>query len=247
MILFLRLMIKKFLIYVYTVYVWVSGSLYFLFATVLGISLVKISTPKKIDPFFKHVLRFLFRIIFVRVKVEYEEKLKTGKTYVFMANHVSIVDVPLMGAYLPGFCNAIEADSHFRWPVYKHLIKNYGQIPIDRSNVRASLKSMQTAEERLKNGVSIIVFPEGHRTDDGNIQEFKKLPFLMAQRAGAEIVPIGISGMWHFSPRDSFVFRPSKLKIKFGKPIATLSENTVSPEDLMQITRDKIISLVERQ
>ncbi len=241
------MILKKIVTPIYTLYVWIVGGVYFIFTTTLGILLVKISSPRKIDTFYKAVLRQLFTIIFVPVRIEYEEKLQKGKTYVFMANHVSIVDVPLVGANLPGFCNAIEAESHFHWPVYKHLIKGYGQIPIDRNSVRSSLKSMQIAEERLLQGTSIIVFPEGHRTDDGNLQEFKKLPFLMVQRAGVEIVPIGISGMWQFSPRDSFVFRPGKLKMKFGKPISTRTDKNISPEDLMKMTRDKILSLVERR
>jgi 1-acyl-sn-glycerol-3-phosphate acyltransferase len=240
-------MLKKFFIRIYTVHVWFAGGLTFLFITLYGIAANKTIGPRKSNGFFKFLLRNLFRLIFVPVKVSFEQALDKKKAYVFMPNHVSIVDVPLMGAYIPGFSNAIEAESHFHWPIYKHLIKSHGQIPIQRSNIRLSLKSMQIAEERLKNGISIIVFPEGHRTPDGEIQEFKKLPFMMAQRAGVEIVPLGISGMWHFSPRHTSLFYPASLKIKFGAPISTDPNISGTPDELMLKVREKIISLVERK
>jgi len=237
---------KKLISYIYSAYVILVGVPYLIFASLTGILFFKVFKWKFSYRVLKYFMRFVFIFLFVRVKIEYEEELSEEEQFVFVANHISIFDVPIMGAFLPGYVNAIEAHTHFEWPIYKHLIKGYQQIPINRSNVRESLKSFKIAEDRIKEQKrSIMVFPEGHRTEDGNIQEFKKLPFVMAQRSETPVIPIGISGMWKFHPNNGLLFSPAVLKMKFGKRISVEELKSHNANQINQMAFEKVKSLIE--
>lgn len=238
---------RRFFQFFVSLYVWITGAITFSLASIVALIAFSVTTKKKALKIHSFMLRSVFFFSFIRVKVIHEEKFDKTTPAIFMCNHISIYDIPLMGAYIPVYANAIEAESHFKWPVYKHLIKAYGQIPINRDSVRDSLKSIQIAQERLKEGVSIIIFPEGHRTDDGEMQEFKKLPFLLAKRSGVRIVPLSISGMWHLSPNDKFVKRPTKLLFKFGKTISSEEIKNTDIDVLIKKTYNRILSMRERK
>ncbi len=237
---------KKIACYIYSFYVLLVLVPYFIFTALLSILLFKLLKWETAFDILRFQMRLIFVFLFIRVKVEYEEPLPKNKNFVFVTNHVSIFDVPLMAAFLPGYVNAIEAESHFKWPLYKHVIKAYQQIPINRNNVRESLKSFKIAEDRIKEkGRSIMVFPEGTRTKNGKIQPFKKLPFLMAQRAEAPIVPIGISGMWTLHPNNRLLFQPTVLKVKFGKVLTTEQLKKHNANELNEMAYQKVKHLIE--
>ncbi|MEA2041754.1 MAG: lysophospholipid acyltransferase family protein [Bacteroidota bacterium] len=235
---------KRFLLFFPALYIWLVSGGVFLFATILGIIVFNIVPAKKVHPVYKRLLRLVFVFAFVRVKKINTPKISKDKSYIFMANHTSLIDVPLMGAYLPIFVNALEAHTHFQWPVYRHLIKAYGQIPINRSSPGKSLQSYNQAAEKVKNNTSIIVFPEGHRTKNGKLQRFKKLPFMIAKKAETEIIPIGINGMWKLSGGESFFLRPTKLTMNFGNPISTQDIEKLSANELADKVQSQIAELM---
>jgi len=232
--------VKKFFAHIVSAYIWVAAGSMFFLTTLVGIVIFNLFKRERVQPFFAFMLNFVFVVAFVRIKLINRPKDKS-KTYLYFPNHTSIADVPLMGAYLPTYANAIEADSHFKWPVYKYLVKAYQQIPINRENVRESLKAMNIALERLKNGRAVVIFPEGHRTRTGEIQEFKKLPFAMALKSGATLVPISISGMWKLSPNDKFEKRPTTVTMKFHPPITPDEYAGLTADEL----KDKIYEIVK--
>lgn len=241
------LILKSFFKKIVSAYIWLSAGGTFLFAALFGIVAFNIFPAAKINFLYKRILRFVFWLAFVRVKVHNKPEIQKGQAYLYFANHTSIADVPLMGAYLPTFSNAVEAQSHWSWPIYKHLIKAYGQIPINRKNVRASYKSMSIALERLKNGKSIIIFPEGHRTRTGKMQAFKKLPFSIAKKSGAVIIPISVCGMWKLSPGDGFEKNPATINMYFHKPLRPEDYQELSPEQLQEKVFEMISSKVENK
>ena len=191
------------------------------------------------------MIKAMFQMIFIRVKVQLPENFDKLKTYVYMPNHVSLLDSPLMAAYLPQYISALEAKEHFSWPLYGLLAKKYQNIPINRKSVPESLKSIGIAKQKLKNGISIIVFPEGSRTRTGELSRFKKLPFHMAQDAGVSIVPVGVSGIFNINHKGTILLYPGNIKFVIGNPIeAEQVKNTPIPE-LMENTREKILELIE--
>ncbi len=231
---------KKILSHIVSAYVWLAAGSMFLHTTIFGIIFFNLFKPKPVNEVFKRLLNLVFVVAFSRVKLVNVPPGK-GKTYLYMPNHTSIADVPLMGAYVPTFANAIEAQSHFKWPIYRHLLTAYGQIPINRDSVRDSINTMNIALERMKNGRSIIIFPEGHRTRTGEMQEFKKLPFVVAQKSGVPIVPISISGMWKLSPNDKFEKRPTRITMHFHDPIPPEVYSKMTADEL----KDKVFEIVK--
>ena len=226
-------------------YTWIVGGLYFSLLLFLYIMFSFFVRQKTLDPFIKKGLKLLFKILFIKVQSEGAENVGLDKTYLFMSNHESLFDIPLLEAYVPVFVRGVEALRQFKWPVYGWAIRLAGNIPIDRKNIHASIKSMKVTEMALKKGKSIIVLPEGHRTLDGQLGPFKKLPFHLAKQANVPIIPIGLSGLFELKHKGSWLIRPRPVKIKFGSPIPPEQIQSLSTEELRDRVRDEIQDLVE--
>ncbi|UCE40754.1 MAG: 1-acyl-sn-glycerol-3-phosphate acyltransferase [Candidatus Aminicenantes bacterium] len=226
-------------------YAWLVGGLYFILLLFLCIILSFFIRQKTLDPFIKKSLRLLFKILFIKVHAKGTENVEPNKTYLFMSNHESLFDIPLLEAYVPTFVRGVEAMRQFKWPVYGWAIRQVGNIPIDRKNIHASIKSMKITEKTLKKGKSIIILPEGHRTLDGNLGSFKKLPFHLAKQAGVPVIPIGLSGLFELKHKGSWLIRPRPIKIKFGQPISPDKIRSLSTEELRDYIREKIQNLIE--
>ena len=225
-------------------YCWFVGGLYFVLLMFLCILLSFIFPQKTLDPFIKASLKFLFKILFVRVRSEGAEVVAKDETYLFMSNHQSLFDIPLLAAYIPTFVRGVEALRQFKWPVYGWTIRRLGNIPIDRNNIHASIRSMKMTEAVLKKGRSIAILPEGHRTLDGNLGPFKKLPFHLAKQAGVPVIPVGLSGLFQLKHKGSWLIRPRPITIKFGRPIAREDIQAHSAERLRDYVRERIQDLI---
>jgi 1-acyl-sn-glycerol-3-phosphate acyltransferase len=197
------------------------------------------------DPFFKALLRGLFKLLFIPVDVEGAEKLTSGRAALLMANHVSIFDLPLLGGFVPGVVRGVEWKAHFQWPLYGHLIRRIGNIPIDRDNAFSSMRSFQKAKKRLGNH-TLVILPEAHRTTDGKLRQFKRLPFHLAKSAGVDLVPVGLSGLFSLKSRNSWRIRPTRLKVTIGDAISAEEIVGRSVDELRHMTRQKIEGLIER-
>lgn len=191
------------------------------------------------------MLRFLFKLMFIRVEVEGHENVESGKTYLFMANHTSIFDIPVLGGFIPGFVRGIEAQRQFNWPLYGWAIKRLGNIPIERNSVHNSIKSIHTAAQKIQKGLSIVVLPEGHRTLDGKLRQFKKLPFYLAKQAKVDIIPIGISGLFTLNRKGTYFITRTSIKIKFGTPVSKQKIETLTEVEVRDIIKEQIQGLIE--
>lgn len=230
--------------YLITAYAWVIGGLYFILLCLITICLTFFLKPRTFDPWLKKSLSFLFKLLFIKVQSEGSEKIESNTNYLFMSNHSSLFDIPLLEAYVPTYVRAVEALRQFKWPVYGWAIRRLGNIPIDRKNIHASITSMKKTEKILKEGQSIVILPEGHRTLDGNLGPFKKLPFHLAKQAGIPVIPIGLSGLFRLKNKGSWLVRPRPVKIKFGQPIPPEKIESLSTEELRDFIREKIQDLI---
>lgn len=163
-----------------------------------------------------------------------------------MANHVSIFDSPLLGGFLPGRVRGVEWTQHFHWPVFGVFLRRIGNIPIDRDDVFSSMKSMEMARRRLAEGESLAIMPEAHRTLDGNLRHFKRLPFLMARAAGVDIVPVGTSGLYSLNNKGSWKIRSSTIRVAFGEPISAEEAAGHTVDELRRIMHRRIQGLISR-
>ena len=197
------------------------------------------------DPLFKALQRGLFKLLFIPVEVEGAEKLLNGKAALLMANHVSIFDVPLLGGFVPGVVRGVEWKAHFHWPLYGHMLRRIGNIPIDRDNAFSSMRSLQKARKRL-GAHTLVILPEAHRTTDGRLRPFKRLPFHLAKSAGVDLVPVGLSGLFSLKNRNSWRIRPTRLKVTIGEAISAEEIGGRTVDELRHITKQRIEALIER-
>ena len=189
-------------------------------------------------------LKFYFWVLFIKVKVTGTENIDPDKTYVFMSNHVSMFDIPLVLGYIPVNFWGIQASSHFKVPLFGQVLRSYGNIPIDRSSPRASYRTMKVAIEHLKSGKNILIFPEGTRSKKPKMGSFKKLPFVMTKEAGVNIMPFTMSGLWKINNKVSQMIRPGTVSIHFNEEIPADLVNSSSEEDMMKLTKERMQSSI---
>ncbi len=237
---------SKLMKYIATLYIWLVGGIFYLFIAFFIILIHRFVKIEFLYNFLRTSSRIVLNILFVRTRVIYEQALDLNKTYIFMPNHVSLIDVLITTAYFPVNMNAIEAHTHFNWFIYGKIIKIFGQIPINRHNARQSIKSFEIAKERIKQGRSIIVFPEGTRSKTEQMNPFKTLPFKFAKNTDAILVPVALIGLERMSPERHFWIKPAKAKIVFGKQITKDQMKNYTAKELAELVRTEIIRMHEQ-
>lgn len=155
----------------------------------------------------------------VRVTARFGSPLEARRSYVFLANHQSMFDVPLLLATAPVQLRFAAKRSLFRIPVFGWAIRAGGLIPVDRGNRAKARATFAAAQKRLRGGVSVLLFPEGSRSLDGLIHRFERGGFLLALRTGLPIVPVGVRGTLGVQRRGSFRVRPGRVEIHYGEPV----------------------------
>jgi 1-acyl-sn-glycerol-3-phosphate acyltransferase len=229
-----------------SLYRWIAGFLYLSAACTAVIASTLFFEAPRYDPPFKAVMRGLFRLLGIPVEVRGAERIRPGQAYLYMSNHVSLFDPPLLGGFLPGLVRGVEWEAHFRWPIYGLLLRRIGVIPIDRDNALSSWKSMIVARRRLGDGQSLVILPEAHRTMDGKLRPFKRMPFMLAREAGVDLVPVGLSGLYALKNKHSWLIRRSRLKVSIGEPITAAHARSLAPDELSREMRRRIELLIER-
>ena len=156
----------------------------------------------------------------IQVEVLGEENLPVGRSCIFMSNHVSNLDPPVMMPCLPGRSSILLKKSLTTVPFLGKAMKMAKFVPVERgNNVEAAKASIAAAGEALRSGLNMIVFPEGTRSKDGRLSAFKKGPFFLAEETGAPIVPIAISGTQNMMRKGSFAVMPGVATVEFLKVI----------------------------
>lgn len=157
----------------------------------------------------------------VRVRVEGFEHIEPGRTYIFAGNHVSQYDIFSFQGFFPHDFRWIAKKELFRLPVFGQAMHRVGYIPMDRSHGRQALKSLDDAARRIAAGSSVLIFPEGTRSADGMLKEFKAGAVLLAIKAGVPIVPLGFNGSYEVLPKGRLLPRKGEIILRIGAPIAT--------------------------
>jgi 1-acyl-sn-glycerol-3-phosphate acyltransferase len=172
-----------------------------------------------------------------RAKVINPEKLDVGGPAVYVVNHLSALDIPTLYAALPFQFRIMAKKELFRYPVLGWHLTRSGQIPIDRDNARSSLKSLMSASNALKRGMSLVVFPEGGRSASGQLQPFLGGSFYVAIKAQTPVVPMAVIGTYEALPMNSFHIVPRPLQLVVGDAISTAG---LAPREM-----DKLAAIAE--
>jgi 1-acyl-sn-glycerol-3-phosphate acyltransferase len=172
------------------------------------------------------------------------ENIEPGRTYVFVCNHQSHVDPPTCFASLPGHLRFVAKESLFRIPVFGWSLRRAGHIAIDRSDRESSTAKMNANLDALRTRVSIVLFPEGTRSDDGKLGPFKKGAAVMAIQAQVPVMPMAISGTRFILPKGFNAIHSGKVRLKVGKPIPTNGLTLDDRESLTNRMRDEVAKLM---
>jgi 1-acyl-sn-glycerol-3-phosphate acyltransferase len=131
----------------------------------------------------------------------------------------------------------------FRYPFLGWHLTRSGQVPIDRENAMASLRSLSKAIDSLKSGMPLVVFPEGGRSDDGHVKPFLSGAFYAAIKAGVEIVPMALVGTYEMLPMNTYHIKPHAVELLVGEPIPTAGMKTRNMDDLASRAQQAIEAL----
>jgi len=168
----------------------------------------------------------------VEVTVTGRENLETGRPVIYMANHQSNFDIPVMLGCLPVQFRWLAKAELFKIPIFGPGMQRCGYISIDRSNRKAAFASLKQAAETIRNGVSVLIYPEGTRSPDGKIHDFKKGGFVLAVESGVPIVPIVVRGTWPIMPRSGLKVRPGPVTMEIMAPVDTKDYSRATKDDL---------------
>lgn len=228
-----------------SVFIWFVGLIWLIPMLIFLIIASYLISAKYYDPIIKKLARGLLFVMGIRLTVEGRENVDPKQIHLFMANHISMLDVPLFQAVIPQLVRGIEAEEQFNWPIFGWAIRRAGNIPINRQNVHAAIPSAQEAAKRLQEGLSMIILPEGGRTLTGEMKPFKKLPFYLAKEGGVPIVPIGVSGLFRILKKGVWIITPGPVRVRFGKPIEPETIQALSIPDLRDHVRGEIEKLID--
>jgi len=160
------------------------------------------------------------RVLGIRVEVSGREAVDPKASHVYMANHLSFLDGPLLFGLIPQRVRVILKKQVFRLPVIGQGMRYVGFVPVDRKRIRGGKKSIDRAAALMRErGYSYLIFPEGTRSRDGRMQAFKRGGFFLALASGASIVPISIAGTYELMPRGTLFARKGRIKVTFHPPV----------------------------
>jgi 1-acyl-sn-glycerol-3-phosphate acyltransferase len=181
-----------------------------------------------------------------KVRIQGTENLPDGPA-IFMSNHQSNFDILSLLASLPRRINWIAKKELFDIPVFGPSMRRGGYIPLDRSDGRKALKSMDNAARIIREGKSVVMFPEGTRSRDSQLLPFKRGGFLLALKAGVPVVPVSINGSGRVNPAGRTRIYRGTITITLHPPLTpdTTSTRTSAENALMEQVRNTIASALE--
>ena len=160
-----------------------------------------------------------YRSCGIRVRVVRQEKLEDGRAYLFISNHASNLDPPIITPLLGQRISIIAKQELFKIPFFGRAMRAAGFVAVNRADSRAAIHTIRDAIAVLQSGRSMLVFPEGTRSPDGKLLPFKKGPFLLAMEAGVPVVPITIAGSHQAWPKGKMQLNPGEVVVHFHPTI----------------------------
>lgn len=189
--------------------------------------------------------RILLAVSFIRVRKEGVEKLDPAANFVFVSNHASFMDIPALLSVLPQQFRFFAKKGLYRIPFLGWHLRWAGHLPVDRSNARASLKSMSEGARIIsERRVSVLLFPEGGRSAYG-LRPFREGAAYIAIKAGVPVVPVAIAGLRELLPMGSGHIRSGRITVRVGAPIPTAGLKLDARAELTQRLHDEVARMLE--
>ena len=189
--------------------------------------------------------RLLCWIAGIRVRVEGQENLDPSQTYIFVGNHTSQTDIWTFQGYMPHDFRWIAKKELFAIPIFGAAMRAVDFISIDRSRGRKAVQSLNDAANRIAEGTSVLIFPEGTRSPDGHLQPFKTGAIMLAIKAGVPVVPVGFNDTHQVLPKGSLVTRGGNVVLRIGTPLPTSDFNVKDKQELALKLQQQVAELLD--
>ena len=177
------------------------------------------------------------------VKVVGMENVDTSKAHIYAVNHLSAVDIPVLYGHLPFQFRILAKKELFRYPFMGWHLRRSGQIPVDQENIRASARSLTRAVDSVRSGMPVLIFPEGGRSENGQLQPFMSGAFYLAIKAQTDIVPMALVGTYEILRMNTYHIQPRPVLLLVGEPISTIGMTLRNLDELSEKTRQMIADL----
>jgi 1-acyl-sn-glycerol-3-phosphate acyltransferase len=174
----------------------------------------------------------------VKVEADGLEKIDPARTYIFMSNHTSNLDPPILLPLIPRRTSVMAKKELFRYPILGETMRMGSLVPVDRGNRDAGIAAVREAADVIRQGVNMTIYVEGKRSFDGKLLPFKKGPFYLAMESDVPVVPVTIVGSHDLMPKARFQISPGTVRVVFHDPIEP--RDFVSRECLMERVRSTI-------
>jgi len=188
-----------------------------------ALEILFLPVQRKSGRVFHALARFWARAVLassgVKVHVRGLEKVDFSRNYVYVSNHASMFDIPAIVASVPDQIRIIYKKELEVIPIFGWGLKWGSYIGIDRGRGPKAMRSLEEAIDKIRNGASVLLYAEGTRTQDGDLQPFKRGAFNIAVRAGIPVVPLTVNGTFPILPKGSIVIRPRPAEIVLDTPI----------------------------
>jgi 1-acyl-sn-glycerol-3-phosphate acyltransferase len=224
---------------VFSVYGWIVWVLHLLLAGPILIVAVSLSPPRAFG-LVKLFCRSALGCVGIRVHVRGLEHLDPTRQYLFMGNHPSMLDPFIAAIAVPRFAVGIEKAGNFKIPIYGRLITRWGNLPIHKDDPVRAREAIALATERFRQGLSVVILPEGTRSKDGRLGPFKKGGFHLALDTHATILPFTIKGAFQVFPTGGWRIHPGCVEVVFGEPLPTHDATHAQLDALLAETRRRI-------
>ena len=175
----------------------------------------------------------------VRLRVSGTELLDASRNYLFMPNHASNVDPPVVVSALRRDARMMAKASLFRIPIFGRVMAAAGFVPVERDDRQAAIQAVEQAAQRLQAGLDFVVFPEGTRSRDGKLLPLKKGPFFLAQMGGVPVVPVRVQGTREVMRKGGRVIHPGAVSVQVCAPIE-VSASSSEPEVARRVLRQRV-------
>ncbi len=191
--------------------------------------------------------RSLIRIAGVRLSTQGLERLPKGTAFVLTPNHLSYMDTPALLSTVPVDFRFLAKEELFRIPFLGWHLEKAGHVAVPLEDPRAALKTLSKAAQTMQEeGLSLLVFPEGGRSESGVLQEFQDGAAYLAIKAQAPVVPVALIGTREVLPMHGKKFTAGPVKVVFGEPIPTLGMTIKDRAALTNAIRDKIVEMLKK-
>jgi 1-acyl-sn-glycerol-3-phosphate acyltransferase len=187
--------------------------------------------------------RIILGTVSARVSVEGLEKIDTRKAHVYVVNHLSALDIPILYGKLPFQFRILAKRELFRYPFMGWHLRRSGQIPVDLDNPKKSIRSLHSAVDAIKGQMPLVIFPEGGRSEDGQLQPFMGGAFFTALKAQVDVVPMAIIGSYEMLKMNTWHVMPRPLRLLVGQPIPTTGLTIRDTEAVSRQAREVIADL----